>query len=405
MKEQDHNTEQSMADFWEQPLEYLRRKDGERFDIGIVQNWYKARAFVLEKLKNISFKPDEDRYLHVIVTDDSPLMLSVVRQVALSAHYFNYDEDKIEYKGDKEDTPHNNRTIITINSTSPDIKKELEKEEYLYNLPRYCKFVDRNHNVENGDSFIDVEIHVVDEVPENEDSYSERWVFSEENVNDFCKAREAEGANIFRIDTRKAVYAGRMYDLGGEIDNIPAEDIHCAERYFLALNYYQNEKLKKGFETLVDKDAWEGKINPCIIKEKVSNIFCSDCFESRVLGIKKYPNKENLSEKELWEKYNEALSKSEHARWVVEKLILGYSPLNAQQRFKDESLAHYKVKRKAYRKHLKRDPVNPAHIDLCSYADVRRVDPDNLKYDSFLMLAIPKILEKINKEDNNSAES
>ena len=35
------------------------------------------------------------------------------------------------------------------------------------------------------------------------------------------------------------------------------------------------------------------------------------------------------------------------------------------------------------------------HIDLCSYRELRRVNPDDMKYDCFLMLAIPKILEKV----------
>ena len=97
----------------------------------------------------------------------------------------------------------------------------------------------------------------------------------------------------------------------------------------------------------------------------------------------------------LWAKYNEALSKSEHARWVVEKLIMGFRPLNEEERLEDETLSTNKKRRKEYRDSLKKNPAKLAHIDLCSYSDLRRVNPDDLKYDSFLMLAIPKILEKI----------
>ena len=95
----------------------------------------------------------------------------------------------------------------------------------------------------------------------------------------------------------------------------------------------------------------------------------------------------------LWAKYNEALSKSEHARWVVEKLIMGFRPLNEEERLEDETLSTNKKRRKEYRDGLKKNAAKLAHIDLCSYSDLRRVDPDNMKYDSFLMLAIPKILE------------
>ena len=94
-----------------------------------------------------------------------------------------------------------------------------------------------------------------------------------------------------------------------------------------------------------------------------------------------------------WERYDEALSKSEHARWVADKLIMGYRPLNEAERFQDEGLfGSDKVK---YRKRLKNNASDPVHIDLCSYRDLRRIDPDSLKYDSFLMLSIPGILKRV----------
>ena len=53
--------------------------------------------------------------------------------------------------------------------------------------------------------------------------------------------------------------------------------------------------------------------------------------------------------------------------------------------------------RKEYRDSLKKEIGERAHIDLCSYSDLRRVNPDDMKYDSFLMLAIPNILAKVNE--------
>ena len=97
-------------------------------------------------------------------------------------------------------------------------------------------------------------------------------------------------------------------------------------------------------------------------------------------------------EMDIWEKYNEALSRSEHARWLVEKFIMGYRIMEVDERLKIES--YLGKKRETYLKSLKKNACNPTHIDLCSYHDLRRIDPDNMKYDSFLMLAIPKILEK-----------
>ena len=70
----------------ERPFEYLRRSgDGQPFPEETVRNWYIARAYVLDKLKDIAFGPCEAGRIHALVRSDNPLMLAVVRQLALSA--------------------------------------------------------------------------------------------------------------------------------------------------------------------------------------------------------------------------------------------------------------------------------------------------------------------------------
>lgn len=373
----------------EKPFGYLRRREnGKKFEEGTVENWYVARVFILDRLKDIAFKPDSNEHLHVVIMDDSPLMLCVVRQIALSAHYINHNEEA-------DDESMRNRTVVTLVSKNPDIKKELEKEEYLCNLPKYCKYSESTSTTENENSYIDIEIQIIPEVSEEEKRKC-NFVFSEDDVKDFCKQKISEGVDILSIDTRKAFYTNRIYSLGTVIDNLPAEDIHSASRYVLALNVFQYSRLKEAPKPLL-----EGHIqgNPSKVKEALSNIFCSDSFESRHQSIKLCSNGDKKRERYLWEENIEALSKSEHARWVVEKLIMGYSPLNTQQRFKDESLFYDAKKKAQYRKSLKDNANAPTHIDLCSYRDLRRINPNDMKYDSFLMLAIPKILEKIKKDE------
>ena len=128
-----------------------------------------------------------------------------------------------------------------------------------------------------------------------------------------------------------------------------------------------------------------------------SNIFCSDCFESRANGVRKCKGKDIKSEKKCWESLNEPLSKSEHARWVAERLIMGFRPPNLQERYRDEEL--FGDAKSQYRKQLKNNAEDPVHVDICSYADLRRINPDNLKYDSILMLAIPEILRKATEDE------
>ncbi len=363
----------------EKPFEYLRRKDGSLFSSDIIKNWYKARAFVLERLKNVAFKDDERHHLHVVLKSDSGLMLSVARQVALSAHYLNYDEEKKD-----------NRTVITIVSNSTQIEETLQREEYLCNLLCLCKWT-HDKVIQNADSYIDIEINIVNDCAEIESEYVK--VIEETEVITFFNSKLED--EICSIDTRKAVYSGRMYNLGTLIDNLPAENIHDANRYALALDVFQFEQLQKPLVSLIIDTKW--KEDQIRVKNGLSNVFCADCFGSRASSIELYREDKKQKNTDLWAKYNEVLSKSEHARWIVEKLIMGFRPLNGEERLEDEKLAVYKKKRKGYRDRLKKDLNKLAHIDLCSYADLRRINPDDLKFDSFLMLAIPNILAKVNE--------
>lgn len=438
----------------EKPFEYLKRKeDNKPFEEDVVKNWYKARAFVLDKLKDVAFEPTSGDHLHVVVDVDqddkqlSPLMLSVVRQIALSAHYLNFFEGS-----EKEEPCH--RTVITLVSKNPQLRKELDKEEYLCNLLSYCKCVYKDSKTEeNNDSYIDLEFHFVSKWTDDAD-----YRFTEDEVNNFCETKMSQNEDIFSIDTRMASYAKRMYDLGVNIDNLPAEDIHCTERYSVAIDVFRYKMLNSRARLIIEEDKWKEK-SLCKIKESLSNILCADCFEIRERSIEKareekinseinprvkyleneielwkeshqnklkrwwvwFRNKIELwwlrpkgklklwwvkstwvkkfkNQTWLWAEYNEPLSKSEHSRWVVEKLITGYSPLNDEERAHDASLQMQgSGKNIEYRNKLKRRDKDPAHIDLCPYRELRRTNPNDLKYDSFLMLAIPVILHKVRK--------
>ena len=375
----------------ERPFQYLRRKDSnEPFSEEVVRNWYIARAYVLDKLKDISFGPDSEESLHVVVGGDTPLMLSVLRQLALSAHFVNYEEQDQSGR-----LSCRNRTVITLVSKkdAAEIVGELEKEEYLCNLLNYCRhsiFGD----VRNADSMIDIELEIVRDQCED----SKMLLITEDGVKAFMDSQNPD--LVFSVDPRKAIYARRAYGLGAVIDNIPYENINSAGRYNRALAAFQYKVLKDTGEwKLVEESKWVEDLN--VVKNGLSNLFCADCFESREKAIKQlYPRNKKYSENDVmavWEKYNDALSRSEHCRWIVEKLILGYRPMDQHERTEYASL--FGNSRTAYSKRLKNRFSDPVHIDMCSYRTLRRVDPDNMKYDSFLMLAIPLILEKIRKDE------
>lgn len=372
----------------EQPFEYLRRRDtNEPFPEETVRNWYVARAYVLDKLKDTSFVPGSCAHLRAVVDGDCPLLLAVVRQLALSAHYLNFVEcdpfDRLVCE---------NRTVITLvtQKETDVILHELGKEENLGNLLQYAQYSVFGR-VEHADSYLDVELEIVRECPAGADVV----LFTEGEIDAFVKAHDPD--EIFTIDTRKAIYASRVYSLGAVIDNLPYEDIHSPGRYNRALDTFRYKVLedKKGQQLISPK--WNDLTT---VSNGLSNVFCTDCFASRELAVRQqYPGHRKINEPErnsIWEKNNEALSLSEHARWVVEKLILGFRPMNGQERTEYGSL--FGKKRDAYSRQLKRNAAAPVHIDICSYRDLCRIDPDSLKYDSFLMLAIPLILDKVRGE-------
>ena len=304
---------------------------------------------------------------------DRTHICTVVRQVALSAHYANFDER------------HPIRTVITIVSKSPQLVEELQKEEYLCNLPLYCKLSVNGEAPKNEDSYLDIELQVVETQLEDNTEYA--IVLSEEDVKAFLDTKNND--DLFGIDTRKAVMTDRMYALGTWIDNLPAEDIHSAKRYSMALNVFQHSLLRQPLSPLVKAKKWES--NPSAVKNGLSNIFCADCFASRTAGVRQYANAQGITEAEAWEECVEALSKSEHARWATDKLIMGFRPLNLKERLQDER--SFGKEKEQYRSQLKKNAQDPVHIDLCSFAELRRINPSDLKYDSFLTLAIPRILK------------
>lgn len=379
----------------EKPFELLKRKSGESYGESVTRNFYIARAYVLDLLnrltKEYSFTPGSNEALHFVIPETGSRMLAVARQLALYAHFINFKEEA------EDDLPAN-RTTITFITDNPNLKSLLLQEEYLCNLPNYCKFVNLDGSVDNKDSYLDIEIHLSLSMPAFQANKIGKLINKEDVDEFFAKAADHEA--IFSIDTSKAYYASEMYNIGETIDNLPHEDIHDTHRYSMALDVYQYGKLKHDpkpiFTELTEAPQYK-------LKEALSNLFCSDCFELRNNAILKAAEADDKDSNpkdiyKVWEKHNNALSVSEHARWVAEKLIMGYRPLNAGELALFENYRlHFRgsEKIKNLKKVIKSNDSDLSHIDLCSYRDLCRIDPDNLKYDSFLTLCIPRILARL----------
>lgn len=419
-----------------------------------MDNWYLARHYVLDILKfgRFSISPSSSKHINIIIDGVSDLMLCIARQMALVAHYPNFDE-----------TSGSNRTVITIlfdSSSEPEIIQKVSREEYLCNLPKLCKYSVKTwdgKNVsktleENKQSYIDIELEFIDTKGHKSDKYLSSnnidekkcigrddtyLLIKEETVRK--KLKDVDIKAISTINITNARRTNMVYCVGGDIDNLAPDDPNTADRYSRALHYFcyqQKEKdIQKHWDEFFKKDD-DGKPTDCIdgqiaVRNLLSNVYCSDCFESRLLSVVTQNNlKEQfqddwfknircrnskyyrciMSDKKndidsdtlgwlLDKKYRQvlrivkeniaSLAKCEHARWNVEKLINGFEPLTAKEHYEDN--IRFGESRNSYRKKLKKETH---HIDLCSYQDLRRINPSDMKYDCFLMMAMVRILKE-----------
>lgn len=372
----------------ERLFQNLVKKDGSQFSQEIVDNWYIARHFVLNNLEQ--WEKDSPSH-HYILDGGSDIVCAVARQIALVSHYTDYVEEKRK-----------NRTILTfINVSDADnLIQKLRKEEYLCNLISFCKYTVNRGTPVNPESFLDIEIEI-----QKDNSYSGKYYVKIDETQVPCIIDESDSC----IEISKAKMANMVYCVGSDLDNLSPDDPNTSDRYQFALQvfYYQMSDSRIDEEwrkvSYIDQDK---NIDYFKIRNILSNVFCADCFESRVRSILK----DHKVKKDFWqsimkdssiieswvgeEKVLSALARNEHARWCVEKLIMGFFPLSNEQKYKDEIL--FGADREDYRKELK-NKINeencPAHIDLCSYDELQRVNPGDMKYDCFLMLAMPHILK------------
>lgn len=387
---------------------------GDKFEESVVTNWYRARRYVIGYLDKQGILDREGCLcrslspLSITIEGTSALLLSVVRQIALIAHYPDFNEDS----GRK-------RTMITIlfdrNEYDEDgIIAEVFKEEYLSNLKLLCpyriSYMDKEETgkVFNPDSFIDLEIELIGYDGHDFSQYPSDYAtirIREEDVNRFFD----EGMN--EMEVSKAMRTNMVYHVGADLDNLPSDDPNTAERYSHALFYLCYQQHLRN--TLAQWDDLLGSLDDqdpiyqVNLRNKISNVFCSDCFKSRLMcvldrkewGFESLPSDTPIIQKMIMEretdvlnlvkKHLKALSKCEHARWTVEKLLMGFRPLNGEEKLHDAFI--FGAERRAYRKKLKQNGI---HIDLCSYRDLRRMNPGNMKYDCFLMMAMPRILKE-----------
>lgn len=348
--------------------------------------WYKARHYVMDIMSPLD-GGDKKRFKHVVFDMVTEETLAVARQIALLAHYPDYNEKTGE-----------NRTVITFYgckayeiNNAQGVRTKLK--DYFGNLLDCCLFSYNGGEPENkkyqecrNNNWLplDIEFHFY----ADKCDLDKTGVITASEVKLFFDqyTRQSSG-----IDITRGMLVNMVYTTGVTIDNLPACDNDNVARYDTALKVFcyklKTEHIKKEWDKVLTKDLG--------IYNQLSSVFCADCFESRLNSILDTSKKSlgeylSLDFKTVMEEINKninALAYCEHNRWNVEKLILGFSPLKGKDLFKLET-----VFGKARTDKIKDLKKNKKHIDLCSNSDVRRVNPADVKYDYFLMLAMPQIL-------------
>ena len=463
-------------------MRQLRSKDEaggcKEFGDEVVSGWYRARDYVLSKLDDVQswgsdgIAASSSERVHIVIDCVDPMAFYIARHAALALHFPNFNE------GDGRSQAPRNGTLVTLlynRKKYSDIIAELHREEYLCNLTDLCKctlkMVEKedkgkglkviSENVKNPNSFVGVELELLG--------------FDNDNLS--YKANEKGGMEVVHVDSEvieevknrkcdcklNVTHARRVnmvYQVGADIDNLPPDDPNISDRYARALLYfcYQQSKgktLEKWNEIAeyTNEDDKKGALYQIKLRNKLSNVFCADCFVTRLkslfdnkvrkdmekvikkayCSVKRSKEDEEIDWKKMIKKACcsvkrskedeeidcetvcittdmlnymiknhekdllklvgnnlKTMAKCEHARWNVEKLILGFSPFSPQEQY--EYNRRFGSSRSSYRNKLKKNEAH--HINLCSYDDLRRIDPDNMKYDSFLMLAMVRILKE-----------
>lgn len=365
--------------------------------------WYKARHYVMDIMPPLDIKDgktalniDSKKYIHVVADSAGKEMLAVIRQICLLAHYPNFKESTNAH-----------RTIVTIENCAFKSVAEINNEVSFGKLFEHCQYsfdmIPYNTPAPYNDYFpLDIEFEFLS-------NKREISISPDEILIELKHARVKDAFDNYEIpekgiDITKGVYVNMVYNVGVEIDNLPACDNDNVRRYDTALRVFcyklKKDHIKKKWDETAKPNV-NGEYNEIDVKNQLSSIFCADCFESRlrsILDISKKSVKEYLvfdikevmnmlcSESDEYKTIN-ALAYCEHNRWNVERLIMGFSPLEDKDRFDLECVFGKERKNK-----IKLFKNEKRHIDLCSNRDLRRINPTDVKYDYFLMLAMPHIL-------------
>lgn len=349
---------------------------------------------------------DSKENIHVIVIGIDRRMLFMLRQAALLAHYINFDDETGA-----------NRTVLTLidpsakdNEDLKATKIKVDSKVCLGNLTKECPW---SYGMLDGEkvcgnqkqSYIDIDLRIIGLGAATMDKLIVKLLKEGElqritviAYKDVLESMEMSDAEINKkyfqlyevprtdisqdkveqyMDLCAAKKINAVYHFSNYLGDIKAGDIDNVKRYSKAVKLFIENANKSYFDK-----RWNELTD---LSLALSNVYCSDGIKPKIRGLECGNNKKLGV---IIPKYLKLLARCEHTRWNVEKLILGFRAWSAQEAYEYEFL--YGSEARDYKNRKKKE--EQAHIDICSNRTLRRIDVESVKYDNFMMLAIPYIL-------------
>lgn len=155
------------------------------------------------------------------------------------------------------------------------------------------------------------------------------------------------------------------------------------------------------------EDSW----NRLSIDLKWSNIYFVNSIRTKLrsIGLHWDTNPSVLKDRIHEEDADLRLSKVEHNRWNMEKLLLNYRALTTEEwvRFdvyrekivSGQQLSDTKLKALKKLKNEYKQKENMGHLNLCPYDELKKIDLAAINYDTALVKVIPNIISKADEID------
>ena len=354
---------------------------------------------------------DDDRYVHLIIVGMSRMGVSMAIEAAHLAHYPNYDQKKIRTKitfidkNAKEEQDFFMGRFKDLFALSHWRYGTVDEEGILKWKPQNDIQIKNTYHYLGGD-FLDIEWEFLNGGVENP------------SVQEYISTSVNSHGSIVTIAVclpepsrclAAALYLDRgIYEKVNQVlvynrygDSLISEMTHKTEKQ---MNPYHNKLRAFGMSaqcydcSLIEEAEFiASKLNAQYIKiyEPVdegvglgksdvakwwSNIYAANFLWSKLRNMQWSDGKE-LTEEEL-----DTMARTEHARWNMEQLLIGYRPLTATEQA--EVLKDLRLKN-PYKGKL-------AHYDICSFARLEEIDKGSIRYDRGLSKILPDIYKEIN---------